>query len=195
MKTRAVWLAGMAGLAVLTAAGLHNILPGMEKDIRARVDRVMAGHDDVKATVSGQTVTLTAMDADPDAAGKLAQAKAAVASIKSPDEPNVPGGQWLNGTVTHVEVIAPVVPSKPASDAVPAADAPPAVGRRKGDQHRYQRLQHAACGRRRWPAAVEGGIAGVRRKDLQSHGWPQAVLRARHLRPDAGQPAGARRRL
>lgn len=132
MKTRAVWLAGAAGLAVLAAAGLYKTLPALEKDVRARVDRVMAGHEDVKATVSGQTVTLTAMDADPDAPQKLEQAKAAIASIKSPDEPNVPGGQWLNGTVTHVEVIAPVVPSQPASDAVAAAsNAPPAVGGEK----------------------------------------------------------------
>ena len=47
MKTRAVWLAGVAGLTVLAAVGLHRILPGMEQDIRAQVDRAMAGHDDV----------------------------------------------------------------------------------------------------------------------------------------------------
>ncbi len=131
MKTRAVWLAGVAGLAVLAAVGLHKILPGMEQDIRAEVDRVMAGHGDVKATVSGQTVTLTAMDADPDAAQKLAAAKADVAAIKSPDEPKVPGGQWLNGTVTRVKVVAPVVPSKNASDDVVNASSPPAVGGEK----------------------------------------------------------------
>ena len=133
MKSRAVWLAGIAGLAVLSAAGLHFILPGVENDVRDRVARVMAGHDDVKATVSGQTVTLTAMDADPDAAQKLAAAKADIAAIKSPDEPAVPGGQWVNGTVTRIKVVAPVVPSTPASDKVAAADgaAPPTIGGEK----------------------------------------------------------------
>lgn len=131
MKTRAVWLAGVAGLAVLAAVGLHRVLPGMEQDIRAQVDRVMAGHDDVKATVSGQTVTLTAMDADPEAAQKLAAARADLAAIKSPDEPKVPGGQWLNGTVTQVKIVAPVVPSRNASDAVADASGPPAVGGEK----------------------------------------------------------------
>ncbi len=133
MKSRAVWLAGIAGLAVLSAAGLHFVLPNIEKDVRAQVDRVMAGHDDVKATVSGQTVTLTAMDADPQGPQKLAAAQAAVAAIKSPDEPTVPGGQWVNGTVTRIKVVAPVVPSSPAADKVAADDAsaPPTVGGEK----------------------------------------------------------------
>ena len=135
MKSKAVWIAGAASLAVLAAVGLHFTLPGVEDGVRAQVDRVMTGHDDVKATVSGQTVTLTAMDGDPDAASKLAQAKAAVASIKSPDEPTVPGGQWLNGTVTGVNVVSPQAPTVAAKLAATAAsaatDAPPTVGGEK----------------------------------------------------------------
>ena len=131
MKSKAVWFLGVAGLAVLATAGLHYMLPQVENDVRARVDRVMTGRDDLRATVSGQTVTLTAMDADPEAAQKLAAAKSAIAAIKTPGEPAVPGSPWLAGTVTGIKVIAPTPPTPPTAAATlartAADDVPPAV--------------------------------------------------------------------
>lgn len=104
MKARAIWLTGLSGLAVLTAAGLYMTLPGVERDVRQKVLRTLddKGLDEVRAKVDGQSVTLTAMDNDPASAGKLAQAKAAIATIDNPAAKT--GTQWLTGTVTHVHV-------------------------------------------------------------------------------------------
>lgn len=183
MKSKAVWFAGVAGLAVLAAVGLHFVLPDMEKDIRVQVDKAMAlaGMDDVKATVSGQTVTLTAMDADPDAARKLKSAEAVVAGINDPDQPKVAGaGQWLNGTVTRVEVKSPETAGAPDVGAVSrlAADSvPPAIitGEKAtsidtsvsttppvaGDEPPYSRVAAQACEEKIYRAMAGRKVAYV----------------------------------
>lgn len=104
MKARAIWLIGLTGLATLTAGGLYMTLPGVERDVRQKVLRTLdeKGLDDVHAKVDGQTVTLTAMDNDPASTGKLAQAKAAIATIGN--DSGAANAQWLTGTVTNVHV-------------------------------------------------------------------------------------------
>ncbi len=104
MKARAIWLVGLSGWAVVAAGGLYMTLPGVERDVRQKVLRTLdqKGLNDVRAKVSGQTVTLTAMDNDPASAGKLAQARSALSNIDNPSAN--PGTQWLTGTVTTVHV-------------------------------------------------------------------------------------------
>ncbi len=135
MEARSIWLAGLSGLAVLTAVGLYTTLPGVEREVRQKVLRTLddKGLDDVRAKVDGQTVTLTAMDNDPASAGKLAQAKAAVSSIDN-SAVNA-NAQWLTGTVTHVHVgdvpqtVSAVVP-KAVLPVQAVASAPTVYGER-----------------------------------------------------------------
>ncbi len=133
MRGKVVWLLGMAGLVALGAYGLHTTLPGVESDVRAKVTRALSdkGLDDVQARVDGQTVTLTAMDNDPDSVRKLAEAKAAIAQIND-------GSKWAK-VVAQIDVnqppqsqpqraLAQVTPrAMPAAGAAPAADGPVAV--------------------------------------------------------------------
>ncbi len=123
MRGKAVWVLGLSGLALLGAVGLYKTLPEIERGVRSKVTRTLAdkGLDDVRARVDGQTVTLTAMDNDPESKAKLARAKAAIAEIND-------GQKWA--TVVAKIDVGPVVNSAP--DATPkstlaAADAPMAA--------------------------------------------------------------------
>lgn len=122
MKAGAIWMVGVAGLAVLGAVGLYQTLPGVETEVREKVSRALAdkGLDDVRATVDGQTVTLTAMDNDPDSARKLKEAEKAIAAIGSPDIPV--GGYARLVTDIHVGKVLEGTPR-----AVVAADTAPMV--------------------------------------------------------------------
>ena len=124
MRGKAVWVLGLSGLALLSAVGLYKTLPEIERGVRSKVTRTLAdkGLDDVRARVDGQTVTLTAMDNDPEAKAKLERARAALAQIDD-------GQKWAK-VVARIDV-GPVVNSAP--DAGPrsmqaAADAPMAAG-------------------------------------------------------------------
>jgi len=124
MRGKAVWLLGLSGLALLGAVGLYQTLPEVEQGVRSKVTRTLAdkGLDDVRAHVDGQTVTLTAMDNDPQSKSKLASAKAALAAIDD-------GNPWVK-VVSRIDV-GPVIESAP--NATPkamlaAADAPMAAG-------------------------------------------------------------------
>ncbi len=88
MKAKAVWIAGLSGLALLSAYGLIHTLPNVESDLRAHVAKALAdnGLDDVKADVSGQTVTLSVGDTVTDPDKHLKQAQAAVEAIKAGDD-------------------------------------------------------------------------------------------------------------
>ncbi len=122
MKAGAIWLVGVTGLVALGAVGLYQTLPGVETGVREKVARTLAdkGLDDVRATVDGQTVTLTAMDNDPDSERKLREAEKAIAAI---DSKNMPGGQYAR-LVTDIHV-GKVLEGTPR--AVVAADAAPMV--------------------------------------------------------------------
>lgn len=122
MKAGAIWMVGVTGLVALGAVGLYHTLPGVETGVREKVSRTLAdkGLDDVRATVDGQTVTLTAMDNDPDSARKLKEAEKAISAIDSPD---VPGGEYAR-LVTDIHV-GRVLEGTPR--AVVAADAAPMV--------------------------------------------------------------------
>lgn len=120
MKAGAIWMVGVTGLVALGAVGLYQTLPGVETGVREKVSRTLAdkGLDDVRATVDGQTVTLTAMDNDPDSARKLKDAEKAIAAI---DSSNIPAGQYAR-LVTDIHV-GKVLEGTPR--AVAAADAAP----------------------------------------------------------------------
>ena len=122
MKAGAIWLVGVTGLVALGAVGLYQTLPGVERGVREKVSRTLAdkGLDDVRATVDGQTVTLTAMDNDPDSARKLKEAEKAIAAIDSSD---MPAGQYAR-LVTDIHV-GKVLEGTPR--AVAAADTAPMV--------------------------------------------------------------------
>jgi outer membrane protein OmpA-like peptidoglycan-associated protein len=136
MRGKAVWVLGLSGLALLGAVGLYKTLPEVEQGIRSKVTRALAdkGLDDVRAHVDGQTVTLTAMDNDPQSKSKLASAKAAVSAIDD-------GNPWVK-VVARIDV-GPVVNSAPdttpkamlagaaAPMVVDGADAPVAISGEK----------------------------------------------------------------
>ena len=94
MKTGAVWVVGLSGLIALGAFGLYRTLPNVESDVRASVTKALAdkGFDDVRADVSGQTVTLSVGDTVADPATHLAKAKAVVAG--------------LDGKVTQIRIVS-----------------------------------------------------------------------------------------
>lgn len=121
MKARTIWVVGVTGLVALGAVGLYRTLPGVERDIREKVARTLAdkGLEDVRATVDGQTVTLTAMDNDPDSSRKLKDARKAIAEIDS--GPAMPGGQY-GRLVTDIQV-GKVLEGTPRAVAA-AGDAP-----------------------------------------------------------------------
>ncbi|ESQ75300.1 OmpA family protein [Asticcacaulis sp. AC402] len=83
MKAGAVWFVGLTGLVALGAVGLYKTLPGVESDVRASVVKALAdnGFSDVRAEVSGQTVTLSVGDTVADPAAHLAHAKAIVTKL------------------------------------------------------------------------------------------------------------------
>lgn len=110
MTARAVWIAGFSSLAVLSAVGLYRVLPVMEADLKTSVDQalVMKGLHDVKARVSGQTVTLTAASNTPEARAQLNEAQATLADVTM-NEPVMPGGKLVNSPISAIQVVnAPV---------------------------------------------------------------------------------------
>lgn len=123
MKAKAVWLLGLSGLVALGAVGLYQTLPGVERHVREKVARVLSdkGLDDVRAKVDGQTVTLTAMDNNPESSRKLKAAEAAIAALDSGYD--VPAGQYAR-VVTQIHV-GKVLEGTP--QAVPAATSAPAL--------------------------------------------------------------------
>ena len=157
MKPKGVWLSGLCSLALLCAGGLYLTLPQIQHDVQTRVDATLKarGLTDVKATVSGQSVTLASTTDSPAAAPHLAQARVAILDMHEamihdgrlkPDQAapgDLPGGQFVNGVVTEVAVNAPTplpgggaagpmaqIPAWPASaDGVPVA--PPEVAGEK----------------------------------------------------------------
>ncbi len=120
MRGKAVWVLGLSGLALLGGVGLYKTLPDIERGVRSKVTRILAdnGLDDVRAHVDGQTVTLTAMDNDPESKAKLGRAKSAIAAIDD-------GNPWVK-VVSGIDV-GPVVNSAPSTapkSMLAAADAP-----------------------------------------------------------------------
>ena len=126
MKPKGVWLSGLCSLALLCAGGLYLTLPQIQHDVQTRVDATLKarGLTDVKATVSGQSVTLAATTDSPASAPHLAQARVAILDMHAamihdgrlPQGPgaqdqaaqgDLPGGQFVNGIVTEVAVNAP----------------------------------------------------------------------------------------
>ncbi len=112
---------GLSGLVALGAVGLYKVLPGIESDVRSKVARSLVDNnfDDVRAHVDGQTVTLTAMDNDPDAAKQLDQAKTKIAALNDGQR------DWAK-VVSRIE-ITPVLVSTPHAE-LAAAAAPVAAG-------------------------------------------------------------------
>ncbi len=114
MKAGAVWVLGLTGLVALGAMGLYKTLPGVESDVRASVAKALSdkGYDDVRADVSGQTVTLSVGDTVADPAGHLAQAKAVVAQ--------------LDGKVAEINIVSPpdATPSQAVAVSLPTVLAP-----------------------------------------------------------------------
>ncbi len=120
MKPKGVWLSGLCSLALVCAGGFYMTLPLIQHDVQMRVDATLKakGLTDVKANVSGQSVTLTATTDSPASDAHLAQARVAVLDIHQTLAPNalphspaaqadLPGGQIVNGVVTQVAVNAP----------------------------------------------------------------------------------------
>ena len=114
MKARAVWIAGLSSLALLSGYGVLHVLPNVESDLRAHVAKALTdnGLDDVKADVSGQTVTLSVGDNVINPDQHLKQAQAAVQAIKA-------GDQLSPVSVIKLVNNAPVLAA--ASAGVPAA--------------------------------------------------------------------------
>ncbi len=115
-----VWLAGLTGLAVLSGFVVLRILPVIETDIRADVNKTLAdkGLTEVEARVSGQQVTLTPKSDRSEAYAQLMQAREAVAGLKKAELPPVKwptkiqavaDSQWLKGEVTEISVVRPAV--------------------------------------------------------------------------------------
>ena len=123
MTARAVWIAGFSSLAILSAVGLYRVLPAMEADLKSSVDKALAvkGLHQVKADVSGQTVTLKAANDTPEARAQLTQAQATLADVTM-NAPVLPGGKLVNSPISAVQVVTPS-----ASSTVAAV--PPAVSR------------------------------------------------------------------
>ena len=124
MKPKGVWLSGLCSLALVCVGGLYLTLPRVEHDVQARVDTTLEikGLTDVKATVSGQSVTLAATTNSPDAVMHLAQAKTAILNMHEAmiHDGRLPGGQAVNGVVTEVAVNAPTSDSAATLARIPA---------------------------------------------------------------------------
>lgn len=123
MTAKAVWIAGFSSLAILSAVGLYRVLPAMEADLKSSVDQALAkrGLNQVKADVSGQTVTLKTANDTPEARAQLTQAQATLADVTM-NAPVLPGGKLVNSPISAVQVVTPS-----ASSTVAAV--PPAVSR------------------------------------------------------------------
>jgi outer membrane protein OmpA-like peptidoglycan-associated protein len=144
VKPKGVWLSGLCSLALVSAGGLYLTLPQIQNHVQARVEAALKtqGLNDVKATVSGQSVTLAATTRGPVAAAHLAQARWAILNMHEAmihdgrlSSGDLPGGQAVNGVVTEVAVNAPAptalaqIPAWPAAADAPAS--PPEVAGEK----------------------------------------------------------------
>ena len=121
MKAKAVWIAGLSGLALLSAYGVVHTLPNVESDLRAHVAKALAdaGLDDVKADVSGQTVTLSVGDTVTNPDQHLKQAEAAVEAIKAGDNlPPVTSVKLVNNAPVLAAVTPPVAAPVPELETV-----------------------------------------------------------------------------
>ena len=125
MTARAVWIAGFSALAILSAVGLYRVLPVMEADLKSSVDHALAkrGLDQVKADVSGQTVTLKAEDDTPEARAQLAQAQATLSDVTM-NAPVLPGGRLVNSPISNIVVKLPDEARQKSNTVVAAGDAP-----------------------------------------------------------------------
>jgi outer membrane protein OmpA-like peptidoglycan-associated protein len=101
----------LCSLALVCAGGLYLTLPVIEHDVQTRVDATLRakGLHDVKATVSGQSVTLAATTANPAALPHLTEARNIILNMHDAmlQDEQLPGGQRVNGVVTDVAVIEP----------------------------------------------------------------------------------------
>ena len=130
MKPKGVWLSGLCSLALLCAGGLYLTLPQIQHNVQTQVDATLKakGLNDVKATVSGQSVTLAAVGHDtqsaPQVQAHLAQAKAAILDMHDAQmaDTRLPGGQLINGVVLDVAINNPPA----AKSMVQGPDAPSA---------------------------------------------------------------------
>jgi len=149
MKAKAVWIAGVTGLALLGSYGVIHVLPGVEKDVRASVAKVLAdnGLDDVRAKVSGQTVTLSVGDTVTDPQQHLMEAQEAVAAIR--DNNNLP-------KVAQIAMVnnAPVVQAQPAAAATPATASVETADGEKATTVTSQAVRPAVAGDDAQDAAV-----------------------------------------
>ncbi|ESQ84464.1 hypothetical protein AEAC466_08920 [Asticcacaulis sp. AC466] len=112
MSAKAVWVAGLSGFAALAAVGLYQVLPTIESELQASVDRALTvqGLKDVDATVSGQTVTLTVASDSVEAQAQLEKARKTLANATNPGEPVLPGGAFINSPISDIRVIASPAP-------------------------------------------------------------------------------------
>ncbi|CAL4867449.1 Outer membrane protein A [Asticcacaulis sp. MM231] len=106
MTAKAVWIAGLSGLVVLSAVGLYRMLPAMETDLKASIDQALTvkGLTQVKADVSGQSVTLHATTETSEAKAQLMLAKATLAAV-SMNAPVLPGGALVNSPISDIQVV------------------------------------------------------------------------------------------
>ena len=138
MKPKGVWLSGLCSLALVCAGGLYLTLPQIQHDVQTQVDATLKakGLSDVKATVSGQSVTLAATTDSPASDAHLAQARVAILDIhqsvihdgrlpqgQASQGGDLPGGQLVNGVVTEVAVNTPP-PAPEGGAAAPMAQIP-----------------------------------------------------------------------
>lgn len=113
MKASAVWIVGLSGLVVLTAAGLYCALPIMESDLKLSVNQALVtnGLTDVQADVSGDTVSLSVPAGTVAAPSRLKAARSVVASLKYSDPlpPQIAAPMsrvaWLNAPVSTIRVM------------------------------------------------------------------------------------------
>lgn len=120
-----VWTAGLLGLAGLCGFAVVHTLPMVERDIRTDVNKTLAdkGLAAVDAQVSGQTVTLKLKAPGIGTDAQLAQARVAVAQMKTTDLTlaklppvlkTVADSQWLKGGVTEIHVVHPTLKTAPS---------------------------------------------------------------------------------
>ena len=142
MKAKAVWIVGLSGLALMSAYAVVHTLPNVESDLRAHVAKALAdaGLDDVKADVSGQTVTLSVGDTVTNPDQHLKQAEAAVEAIKAGDNlPPVATVKLVNNAPVLAAATPPAVAAAPvpeletiqgekATMIVASSDRPPVAG-------------------------------------------------------------------
>lgn len=122
MKAKAVWIAGLSGLALISAYGVLHVLPDVESDLRAHVAKALTdnGLDDVKADVSGQTVTLSVGDTVTDPDKHLKEAQAAVEAIKASDDLSPVAAIKLVNNAPAMQ--STVLAGAPAALAAPASE-------------------------------------------------------------------------